>query len=527
MSDKPDVLAIDLGTQSVGAFAFDGRGNLIDSARVAYDQPYVSPRPGWAEQDPDHYWECLGRACQNLWAQEVVTPAQIAALAVTSQRSTVINLDDQGQKLRPAMVWLDQRRAENLPPLPRFLRAVFGLVGVGGTIDYLQAEAEINWILENQPDVWEATAYYLYLSGFVAQRLTGRAVDSTGCIVGYVPFDYKKHQWLPENNWKWKAIRVKPGTLPELVRPGSPLGRITAEAAAHTGLPAGLPVIAGASDKACEVLGVGCLDLHQACIGYGTTATINVNSGRYIEPIPLFPPYPSAQPGAFNLEVQIYRGFWMVTWFKEQFCHLEQSRADQLGVVAEVLLDELAAEVPPGSLGLTLQPYWSPGVKNPGPEAKGAVIGFGGAHHKQHLYRALLEGLAYGLRHGRERIERKTKTKVTELYLCGGGSKSDLVMQITADVFDLTTIRPAVHEASALGAAMLAAWGGGLYPDLESTVKAMARSTEKFEPDPKNAALYDRLYARVYRQMYGRLRPLYKDIMDITGYPEVPGRGRS
>jgi sugar (pentulose or hexulose) kinase len=526
MTDKQTVLAIDLGTQSVGAFAFDLRGHLVDGARVKYPKPYVSPRPGWAEQDPEVYWDCLARACRDLWAQEVVTPAQIAAVAVTSQRSTVINLDHEGRPLRPAMVWLDQRRAERLPPLPGWLRAVFGLVGVGGTIAYLQAEAEINWILENQPDVWEATAHYVFLSGFVNQRLTGRVTDSTGCTVGYVPFDYKKHQWLPEGNWKWKAIRVKPGTLPELVPPGSTLGQVTAGAAAMTGLPAGLPVIAGASDKACEVLGVGCLDRHQACIGYGTTATINVNSRRYIEPIPLFPPYPSAQPGAYNLEVQIYRGFWMVTWFKEQFCFLEEQRARELGVATEVLLDELAAEVPPGSLGLTLQPYWSPGVKNPGPEAKGAVIGFGGAHHKHHLYRSLLEGLAYGLRHGRERIERKTKTKISELYLCGGGSKSDLVMQITAEVFNLPTIRPAIHEASALGAAMLAAAGVGLYPEVEAAVAAMARIARTFEPDPDHAAVYDRLYARVYRKMYPRLRPLYKDIMDITGYPEAPGRSQ-
>ncbi|MBU0513955.1 MAG: FGGY-family carbohydrate kinase [Proteobacteria bacterium] len=527
MTDKQNVLAIDVGTQSVGAFAFDARGNLIDSARVAYDRPYVSPKPGWAEQDPTHYWDCLGRACRALWAQEVVTPASLAGVALTSQRSTVINLDQEGRPLRPAIVWLDQRRAKALPPLPGFLRTLFKLVGVAETVDYLQAEAEINWIHENEPAIWEATAHYLFLSGYLNYRLTGRAVDSTGGTVGYVPFDYKKHCWLPDKNWKWRAIRVKPGTLPELSPPGSELGTITGQAGTHTGLPPGLPVFAGASDKACEVLGVGCLADHQACIGYGTTATINVNSARYIEPIRLFPPYPSAQPGAYNLEVQVYRGFWMVTWFKEQFCHLEESRAREMGVDAEVLLEELAADVPPGSLGLMLQPYWSPGVRNPGPEAKGSIIGFGGAHHKEHVYRALLEGLAYGMRHGRERIEKKTKQRLTELHLCGGGSKSDLVMQITADVFKLPAIRPAAFEASALGAAMLASWGAGVHPDLETAVGAMAHRARVFEPKPANVDLYERLYRRVYLRLYGRLRPLYLDVMDITGYPDAPGRSGS
>lgn len=306
--------------------------------------------------------------------------------------------------------------------------------------------------------------------------------------------------------------------------PGSKMGFISAQAAELTGLPKGLPLIAGASDKACEVLGSGCLEPHQGCIGFGTTATICVNSKHYVEPIPLVPPYPSAKPGAYNLEFQTFRGFWMVSWFKEQFALKEQEIAQERGVATESLLEEMVAKVPPGSLGLLLQPYWSPGLRYPGPEAKGCIIGFGGVHKREHIYRALLEGLVYSMREGRERIEKRSKVPITELSVCGGGSKSDQVMQITADVFNLPVRRTKVSEASGLGAAILAAVGSGFYPDIETAAREMTNVGSVFEPNSKSVKIYDELFKKVYSKTYRRLRPLYRVIQAVTGYPEIPGK---
>ena len=183
------------------------------------------------------------------------------------------------------------------------------------------------------------------------------------------------------------------------------------------------------------------------------------------------------------------------------------------------LLDELVASVPPGSLGLTLQPYWTPGIRHPGPDAKGAIIGFGDAHTRAHVYRAILEGLAYALRDGRERIERKTKVPLTELRVSGGGSQSDAALQLTADVFRLPASRPHTYETSGLGAAIDVAVGLGLHADFATAVREMTRVGRTFEPDPRHADLYDRLYAQVYQKMYARLAPLYERIRNITGYP--------
>ena len=333
------------------------------------------------------------------------------------------------------------------------------------TIAYIQAEAEANWLRTHEPDVWDATYKFLYLSGYLTHKLTGRFADSIGCQVGFMPFDYKRLRWASNWDRKWRAV---PDVARDFGRPGTAggaTGRDHQQAAEATGIPVGLPLIAAAADKACEVIGAGSLAAHTGCVSYGTTATITNTQTRYVEPIPLIPPYPAAVPNAYSLEVQIYRGFWMVSWFKREFGQLELQMAQEQGIAPEQLLDELVAQVPPGSMGLVLQPYWSPGLKVPGPEAKGAVVGFGDVHTRAHLYRAILEGLAYGLREGKERLERRTGMAMTELRVSGGGSQSDAVMQLTADIFGLPAIRPHVYETSGLGAAIDAAVGLKLHAD--------------------------------------------------------------
>jgi sugar (pentulose or hexulose) kinase len=427
----------------------------------------------------------------------------------------MVNLDRDGNPLRPAIVWLDQRRTENLPPIGGPWGQLFKVSGLSYTVAYFQAEAEVNWILKHQPEIWEQTQKYLFLSGYLTYRLVDAYVDSIGCQVGYIPFDYKKHRWAHRFNWKWKAVPVQPHQLPKLIPVGQPLGKISAAASRDTGLPKGLPLIAAASDKACEVIGAGCLEPDVACLSYGTSATINTVHTRYIEPVPLVPPYPAAIPGAYNLEIQIYRGFWMVKWFKKEFGMAEQRLAREKGVATEEVLDDLVKSVPPGSQGLILQPYWSPGLRHPGPEARGAVIGFGDVHTRAHLYRAILEGLAYALREGAERIGKRSNVPVRQIRVAGGGSQSDAALQLTADIFGLPVYRPYLYEASGLGAAICAAAGGGLFPDYSTAISAMTRLGDRFDPDPDAREIYEKLYHNIYRKMYSRLKPLYKDIRRI------------
>ena len=444
----------------------------------------------------------------------------MAGVTLTTQRGTVVNLDEHGKPLRPAIIWLDQRHARVEGPVPGLWGWLFKLLRLEPTIDRIREKTQANWIAQNQPEIWAATRHYLLLSGYLNYRLTGQFKDSVGSQVGYIPFDYKRHQWAGPRDFKWLTMPVRREMLPELVKPGDKIGNLTEDAARHLGLPAPLPVIAAASDKACEILGSGGLTPDVGCMSYGTTATINTTSKRYLEPVRMMPPYPSALPGHYSTEVMIYRGFWMVSWFKREFGLREQKLAEQKGVEPEVLFDELVRAVPAGSMGLMLQPYWSPGVRQPGPEAKGSIIGFGDVHTRSHIYRAILEGLAYALREGKERIEKRSGVPIRRLRVAGGGSQSDAAMQLTADVFGLPAERPHTYETSGLGAAIDAAVGLGLHPDFETAVNAMTRVGDVFHPQADTQQLYERLYREVYLKMYPQLQPLYRKIRDITGYPD-------
>ena len=512
------LLAIDSGTQSVRALIFDLEGNIVLKSRVIIE-PYFSTKPGLAEQKPSVFWTAVCEACQGLWQKNNSLRSSIVGIALTTQRSTVINVDKKGNPLRPAIVWLDQRRTLGLKPIGGLWGLLFKISGMSETVAYLQSEAEVNWIRKNQPGIWERTYKYLYLSGYLTYKLIGKFVDSVGCQVGYMPFDYKKQTWSKKFDWKWQAVPMDPSVLPELIQPSELLGEITEEASKETGIPQGLPLIAAAADKACEVIGSGCLDPHIGCLSFGTTATINTTHKKYIEVIPLIPPYPAAIPGAYSLEIQIYRGFWMVSWFKREFAHNESRLAKERGIDTEDLFDDLVNSVPPGAQGLMLQPYWSPGLKIPGPEAKGAIIGFGDVHTRAHLYRSILEGLAYALLEGAERTTKRSKIPISEIRIAGGGSQSNAAMQLTADIFGLPAAKPHVYEASGLGAAIDAAVGLGLHPNFETAVNEMTRIGSIFEPDIHNHAIYDALYRRVYCKMYKHLKPLYEQIRDITGYP--------
>ncbi len=518
MTPKNNIfLSIDVGTQSARAILFDTKGNIKDIEKQEIEA-YFSEKPGWAEQQPDYYYNNMALACKKLLERN--SDVKLTFVTLTTQRGTVINLDKNGIPLRPAIVWPDQRRISKNEYPKGIDELILRAVNIRNSVAHAVKNGECNWLRLNQPKIWDKTDKYLFLSGYLTYRLTDEFTDSVGNIVGYVPFNYKKHKWVSSNHRNYQMFPVPDYMLPKLVKPSEVLGKISTKASADTGIPAGLPLIAAASDKACEVLGSGVYEPDNACLSYGTTATVQTCMEKYKEVIRFFPPYPSAVPNRYNTEIMIYRGFWMVTWFKHQFGLREVKKAQKLGKSPEALFDELLAETSPGSMGLTLQPYWSPGVRLPGTEAKGAIIGFGDVHTRAHIYRAIPEGLAYALREGLERIERKTKNKIQNIIVSGGGSQSDYIMQITADVFNRPALRPHTYETSALGAAIIGAVGTGVYSSYDEAVAAMCRTEKTFLPKKKNRDIYEKLYRKVYLKMYKKMRPLYRSIRNITGYPE-------
>ncbi|MBY6108548.1 FGGY-family carbohydrate kinase [Ferrimonas balearica] len=511
------ILAIDNGTQSLRALLFDARGQLVGKSQLAFDPPYHSPEPGAAEQAVSRYWDALVQCCQSLW-QQGHDPARVAGLSLTCQRTSVVALDADHQPLGPAILWLDQRRATELPTLPQPWRTLLALPKVGPLLTKVRQRAPANRLAQLHPQRWQQCRKLVSLSAYLTHRLTGQLADSTAAQVGYLPFDYRKHRWHSPRNWRWRALGVRPEQMAQLRAPGETLGQLTDTAANALGLAPDLPLFAAGGDKTCEVLGSGGHQSGIASLSFGTTATVNLPSRRYREVVPLMPAYPACEPGLYLNEKMLFRGFWMVSWFKEQFGHLEKLLARESGEPVEALFDPLVSAVPPGAMGLMLQPYWGADLSSP--EAKGCVIGFGDVHTRAHLYRAILEGLAFGLKEGLDQIERATGARSTRLRISGGGAQSDAAMQLTADLFGLPAERVHTIETSGLGAAICAAVGLGWHPDFAAAQGAMVHTGQRFEPNPEHHHLYQQLYQQVYLKLYPQLAPLYQAIRTITGYPK-------
>ena len=514
------LLSIDCGTQSLRAIIFSLEGELLAIERVPFE-PYVSPRTSWAEQDPEIYWNALKNACQNLKKDFPDAFSNIVGCGVTALRDSMINVDSEGNPLRPVMVWLDQRKAQPVYHPHIGMRMLIKAIGMEDSIDKAQRDGKCNWIRQNQPEIWENTHKYLQVSGFLNYRLTGEFKDSVASQIGHIPFDYKKQIWGNPNDWftfSAKLYPVEKDKLPELIPPGQEMGKISPKAAEETGLPAGLPVISCGSDKGCETLGMGVVNDEWASLSFGTTATVQTTTRKYMEPVKYMPAYPAVVPGFFNPEVEIFRGFWMVTWFKEEFACKEIKKAKKKGIAVEAVMDKMLKKSEPGSHGLIVQPYWSPGLNEP--SAKGAMIGFGDVHKKPHVYRAVIEGLTFALKEGLEKIEKVSGKKVRKIAVSGGASQSDEICQITADVFNLPVVRGKTTETSGLGAAVLIALGTGKFETIEQAIEKMVSHQDEFYPDLQHVDTYHALYRKVYRKIFKKLGPLYHEIRNITGYPD-------
>ena len=508
-------LSIDNGTQSVRAMVFDGQGQLIAKSKIEIE-PYFSNQKGWAEQNAEYFWNSLCQACLELWPKLSISKELIAAVSVTTQRATIVPMGIDNQPLRPAITWLDQRQVQTKPKLGKLESVIMGIIGAKPLVDLMHAEAEANWIQQNEPEIWKQVHKFLLLSGYHNYKLTGNYKDAVASTVGFIPFDYKTQEWADQKDWKWRAMPIRSEMLPEVLPAGSVLGEITEAAAEQTGIPEGLPLIACGSDKACEVLGTGCIDNETGSLSYGSLATLNITSDKYLEAIPFYPAYPGVIPNTFNIEMMIQRGYWMVSWFKKEFGLQEEQLAKEKNLQPETLFDELLAKVPPGSDGLMLQPYWSPS-NGDGPETRGAIIGFNEDHTRAHLYRAMIEGLTYALRESKELLEKRTKKSISRLVVSGGGSQSDEVMQITADIFGMTVFRPHTFETSSLGAAIASAVGIGLYQDFTYAVEKMTHAGDRFDPIDTNKEIYNDLYNKVYKKMYSNLKPSYEAIKSVLG----------
>ncbi len=506
------VISIDFGTQSVRAIIFDQQGNTLAEEQYHYAPAYFSTKNGYCEQNIDYYWNHLCNITKALVKNNKELIKRVKGLSFTSFRDSAVCLDKDHKPLRPVILWCDQRVAScDKKDFSGLNYLLFNIVGMWETIALNRKRSMSNWIRENQPDIWNNTKYYWNVSTYFTYKFTGKEVDTAANYTGHYPIDMKKGKWFSKSNMKYEIFNIEVDKLPTLIKCGSIIGEITEECSKETGLPVGLKVIANGTDKGSETIGTGCITNNMASISYGTASTIEVTNKKYIEPVPFLPAYNACVDGFFNLEVQVYRGYWMITWFKENFAKEESLEAEIQKMAVEEVLNKRLLEINPGCDGLVLQPYWGPDIKRP--TAKGTIVGFTDSHTRAHVYKSIIEGIAFALREALETIQKRQKRKVNQIMISGGGSRSSAICQITADIFGIPVKRIQTHETGSLGTAMVAYVGIGAFDNINDAIASMKHETDIFEPNMINHKKYNYLFNNVYVNIYPSLHKVNKALL--------------
>ncbi len=497
------VLGIDCSTTASKAVAWDRAGRAVAEGRAPLS--LQTPVPGWGEQSPGEWWRATVAAVRAV--AEQIDPGRIAALCVTHQRETFVPVREDGTPLRPAILWLDERSRSQLAELDRRFGADALHRLTGRPPSMTQSLPKLLWLVEHEPAAVQGADRIVDVHAWLVHALTGQwrtslpSADPTGCV------DMAAGTWA---EGVIREIGLRPEQFVSIAAPGEPIGAVSPEAAAAAGLRAATPVIAGAGDGQAACLGAGVVAPGRAYANLGTAIAGGVVAERYLTDL-AFRTCCGAVPGTFVLESVLRGGTATVSWFME---HLADPA---LGPDLFAAYEALARDLPPGSGGLMLVPYWN-NVMNPywDPAATGLVLGWTVAHRRHHLYRAILEGIAFEHRLAIAAIAAAAGEPVAEHVLLGGGANSSLWRQIVADVLGEPVALARSADATNLGAGVLAAFGAGWFPSVPTAATAMTGTTERHEPDPPAAAAYDRLFREVYVGLFPAVRPLMDRLTELT-----------
>ena len=501
------VIGVDCSTTAAKAVVWSADGTPLSSARVPYE--LSQPRPGWGEQNAEDWWTALSGAVRR--AAQTVDSARIAAITVTHQRESFVCLDDDGQPLRPAMLWLDGRAVDEVEE--------FGTDDVhrvtGKPPNPTPGWYKLLWLARHEPETLARVGRVVDLHGFVVHRLTGLWQTSVASADPLGLVDLSTGQY---DEGLLAACGLTAANMADLVTPGQVIGPLLDDVADRLGLARGTLVVAGAGDGQAAQLGTGITDPGAAFLNLGSgivSGTVSPTYSYAREYRTLF----AATPDRYSLETFMGGGTFNLTWFVERFSAVDP-RALGLDVSAESILETAASQLPPGANGLMVLPYWT-GALTPywDHDARGVILGLTGIHGKSHVYRGLLEGIAFEQRFLTEGLEAVLPDPIDRLVVLGGGSRSSVWCQIIADVLQRPVEIVREPESTCLGAGMLAASAVGLHGNVADAADAMSGISRRHEPQPRSAAAYDRLYS-VYRDVYPSLAPIFGRLA-AAGTPQV------
>jgi xylulokinase len=488
-------IGVDSSTTATKSLLIDRHGSVIAVSSSNYT--YETPKPLWSEQDPKLWWDATIASVRSVLKESGVDRKDVKGLGLTGQMHGLVLLDENGEVLRPSILWNDQRTAKQCGEIhalvgkQRFIEITGNIALTGFTAP------KILWVRENEPDVYRKVRQILLPKDFVRYKLTGTfAMDRAGGA-GTVLFDVKERTWSADILEK---LAIDPALLPPTYEGTEVTGNISEEAARLTGLQPGTPVVGGGGDQAAGAVGVGAVRSGVVGLVLGTSGVVFATTpSALIEPQGRLHAFCHAVPNRWHFMGVMLSAAGSLRWYRDTLAP---------GKDYDDLLKP-AADIPVGSEGLLFLPYLT-GERTPHPDpfARGAFVGLTVRHNKNHMTRSVLEGVAFGLRDSFELIKNAGLPKIEQVRISGGGAKSSLWRQILADTFNAELVTVNTTEGAAYGAALLAGVGAGAWPDVDTACDSCIHITGCTRAQPENIPIYEDVY-RNYTQLYPALRPTW------------------
>jgi len=501
---KNYLLGIDIGTSACKVVVFRLDGSVAAQASAAY--PVYYPQEGWAEQDSEDWWKAVASALKQIWKSWDIAADEIAGIGVDGQSWSAIAVDRSGKVLTNTPIWMDTRAAEICDKLKHQVGAerIFDLAS--NSLQPSYGTAKVLWYKEQLPQVYEQIDTILQSNSFIVYRLTGEQTMDKSQGYGFHCFDMKRACW---DEKMCEALGIPVSFLQRICECSEVVGKVTAEAVRFTGLALGTPVVAGGLDAVCATLGAGVIHPGETQEQGGQAGGMSICLETYTADPRLIMSW-HVVPGRWLLQGGTTGGGGTLRWFEQEFAAAERAESERTGKTSFEQLSEQADEVSAGSEGLIFLPYMA-GERSPiwNPKAKGVWYGMDFSKRRGHFARAIMEGVAYSLRHNLE-TARECGADTSELHAMGGSANSLVWTQIKADITGKVIKVPASDTATTLGAAILAGIGTGVYDSFEHAVRKTIKLERVHEPNPAHQAVYQKGY-RTYLQLYNNLKEVMND----------------
>lgn len=502
------LIGIDLGTSGTKTVLFDTEGNIVASALVEY--PMYQPHNGWAEQDPADWRRAAFETLKTV--TDKVDASKIRGIGISGQMHGLVMLDEAGNVLRPSIIWCDQRTAAECEEITRRVGAQRLIEITANPALTGFTASKIMWVKNHEPEIYARCAHILLPKDYVRWCLTGEFATEVSDASGMQLLDVPNRCWSDE---VLEKLDIKKELLAKVYESPEVTGYVTPEAAKLTGLCVGTPVVGGAGDNAAAAVGTGVVRDGKAFTTIGTSGVVFAHTSKLsIDPKGRVHTFCCAVPGCWHMMGVTQAAGLSLHWFRDQFCTEEMCEGEARGVDPYVLMDQKAAEVPIGCNRLIYLPYLM-GERTPhlDPDCRGVFFGLSAIHTKYDMLRAVMEGVVYSQRDSLE-ILRGLGVQIDEMLACGGGGKSPLWRQMLADTYNCEVKTVQSKEGPALGVAILAGVGAGVFKSVEEGCDKLIHIAKTQPPVAEHVPQYEACY-RLYTHLYPALKDCYRELAQL------------